>query len=393
MNFSSVKQAFAPRALGVWLFCLVAAPGALAGGLVLAPLQGLAALFLAPWRTLPRLARQGGLPLALFAAFLVWALLSALWSPERGGRTATHLLAGAGFGLLFATGLGFRAGAPESRWPRVAVLAFFGLILALGLIEVFGGMPFNRMAQPDQPYEVLFRAPMKGVTVLTVSCWAGAGLLWRGGRAGQACAALLLAGAGALALASEMDANVVAFVLGLIGLIAGFAFTGRAFAGAAFIAAAWLLASPMVLALLAPAAEQLDLPASWEQRAMIWRDAAASVAQRPLFGQGLGAFRVEAEAFHMAGAAIRPQHPHNAGMQIWFELGGVGAALAAAALAAFGWRARRALAGDRTGAAAATGCLLACAAIASLSFGLWAEWWLAALFAAAGFAACARRPG
>ncbi|MGE3866021.1 MAG: O-antigen ligase family protein, partial [Hyphomonadaceae bacterium] len=100
-----------------------------------------------------------------------------------------------------------------------------------------------------------------------------------------------------------------------------------------------------------------------------------------------------AEAFHMAGAAIRPQLPHNAGMHIWFELGGVGAALAAAALAAFGWRARRALAGDRTGAAAATGCLLACAAIASLSFGLWAEWWLAALFAAAGFAACARRPG
>jgi O-antigen ligase len=77
-------------------------------------------------------------------------------------------------------------------------------------------------------------------------------------------------------------------------------------------------------------------------------------------------------------------HPHSASLQIWLELGGIGAVLAALLLLAGGaWLAR--VYGERPiAAAAACGTLATAGVIANVSFSAWAEWWIATLFISAG---------
>ena len=91
-------------------------------------------------------------------------------------------------------------------------------------------------------------------------------------------------------------------------------------------------------------------------------------------------------------SVIMPLHPHNAILQVWLELGGIGAALwfgalllvLARAFAARDWLSRSAQAGF---AAACFGGL----SVALVSFGVWQEWFLSALFMVAATATLAAR--
>jgi O-antigen ligase len=65
-----------------------------------------------------------------------------------------------------------------------------------------------------------------------------------------------------------------------------------------------------------------------------------------------------------------PLHTHNGPLQIWLELGLVGALLATALVLALGWQA------TSPGSAGAFACAIA---IASLSYGVWQGWWLCLL--------------
>ena len=74
-------------------------------------------------------------------------------------------------------------------------------------------------------------------------------------------------------------------------------------------------------------------------------------------------------------------HPHNATLQIWLELGAIGALLAAISVFAL-WRAVSVLA-DPAARATATAMLLSAFTVANLSFGIWQTWWMAVLAASA----------
>jgi O-antigen ligase len=62
------------------------------------------------------------------------------------------------------------------------------------------------------------------------------------------------------------------------------------------------------------------VPASWDARLNIWTFAADHIQSHPFRGWGLDASRT-------FGPAI-PLHTHNAQLQLWLELGAIGAALA-----------------------------------------------------------------
>jgi O-antigen ligase len=126
---------------------------------------------------------------------------------------------------------------------------------------------------------------------------------------------------------------------------------------------------------------------SWAERLRIWTFTADQISTAPFFGQGLDASR-------LFGAAV-PLHPHNAGLQIWLELGAVGAALAALLWVALFQAAGRVGREDRGATAAACAAAAAYFTIGGLSFGVWQEWWLAigALGAAAVVVAARYRDG
>jgi O-antigen ligase len=152
-----------------------------------------------------------------------------------------------------------------------------------------------------------------------------------------------------------------------------------------------VLAAPLATKL--PALEQLaerrDLTVSIYHRASIWQFVGARVADKPVLGWGMHASRTMPGGHNTIGgtAELIPLHPHNAPLQIWLELGAIGAALLAAllgflAIACNGTPVRRAVLGAT---------LITALAIASLSYGIWQGWWFATLWLLAAMAAAASR--
>ena len=73
-------------------------------------------------------------------------------------------------------------------------------------------------------------------------------------------------------------------------------------------------------------------------------------------------------------------HPHNVVLQVWFELGAIGAMIALALLLLLIWRIDRLPASERWAAQAAYGTAYV---VALLSYGIWQNQWIAMLFAGA----------
>jgi O-antigen ligase len=135
------------------------------------------------------------------------------------------------------------------------------------------------------------------------------------------------------------------------------------------------------------------LKRSAQHRVEIWHFAAQKILERPLFGYGFNASRHipnggAVSAFLDAGKPIIPLHPHDGFLQIWLELGAVGAViggilLIAALDATVKWpdvSARFALAG-----------YAAALIVGGLAFGLWQTWWMATMaFSAVAFTTVAR---
>ncbi len=142
--------------------------------------------------------------------------------------------------------------------------------------------------------------------------------------------------------------------------------------------------------------ERLTLSSS-RARVAIAQSFGAAVAQAPLIGSGYGTGLRFAEVPAVADFApemrtmLAVGHPHNSFLQIWAELGLVGAVLGS--LAAFlGLQAAAAL--PRILFATALGLLGAAVAIMFVEHGAWQAWWTAGLGAALTWlrAACMARP-
>jgi len=108
--------------------------------------------------------------------------------------------------------------------------------------------------------------------------------------------------------------------------------------------------------------------ASWGIRLDIWRFAAGKIAEKPWFGWGIDGSRVWDDI---------PLHPHNAALQLWLELGVVGAALGTL-FWSYVWAQIGALAEvNRSNAGVFAAVAVAYLSIGGMSFGVWQEWWLA----------------
>ncbi|HYD74161.1 MAG TPA: O-antigen ligase family protein [Candidatus Binatia bacterium] len=341
----------------------------LAGALSLSPSLLRQAVECRPWSLL------------LLAGFLALAVTSSLWSEHAAGPQALKIGALAALGSVFAA-----AAAQDRRLTRAGAVAAFAVLAALLAIEAMGGLPLNRAAQPGGDIDELTRNVTRAASLLLALTWAAAGaLLGRSEPIWKAGAVAILAAGGFVSLQFGQFANTVGFVAGLAAF-AGAYIAPRIMLAAVFAALlVWLIGAPFITPLLASAIGAEQLPFSWSARIEIWSYICDRIWEQPWFGHGLDAARAHLPAV--------PVHPHSASLQIWFELGAVGVALAGALLV-FGGRSLLRNFGDNRPAAAATaGTLAAAGVVANLSFNLWAEWWLAAMFVAAGVAgALARSP-
>lgn len=369
----------APRSGGRWT------AGVLAGLLILTPLLGwvgalgfapavaLAGLLTAPW--LHVRANDRAMLLALFTA-LVWACASIFWSPWRApdleGQTGIKLVL---MMALYGAAISAARSVPEVRLAgllRLLVAGSAGLAVIL-LAEAASGAAgykavLGALGQAVRP-DYAVKNVAQGLYVLTLltplalaatTGW-GRGLL----------ASLLLAGVAVPAHVFGYDAPILALGLGLLaaGLVGAAPVLGprilAACAAAGFLLAPWLLAGAFRIGLGSQLAATLS--ESWRLRIGYWERAVDWIAARPLTGWGLDASRAFGPGIQL--------HPHNAALQVWMELGLIGAVAAALVWAAV----FRGLSRPRPSAPAAAACAAATAYLTfgAVSFGVWQEWWLA----------------
>jgi O-antigen ligase len=311
---------------------------------VLAPvaLLGLVASLLLAWRggwrpsRLPR-------PAWALLALLAWAFVSAIWAPDslRALDTALRLAAMTTLAGLAATA------AAESPEPRLVRWAALGL--ALGLAAALFDDATNHALRAAvrgiaEPPPALAFGLKNAVSVLGLLAplalghaalpgWARLGLA-----AGLIVVAWLLPGESArLAALAGLAATAVALWLPR--------WTGPALGiGAALL----LLLAPLLVRWgFAGGLDASALPFSASHRLLIWDFTTSRILQSPLIGWGMESARAIPggagapaaallERFGLLAATeqfntvqIMPLHPHNAALQVWLELGLVGAALAA----------------------------------------------------------------
>lgn len=361
-------------------------PPAAAGGAQSLPLL----ISLAGLAVLPALLKSQTLEIfsifnAMLLVFLAWAAISSSWSPSDEHWRALKLP------ILLTCGIVFAAAARDAiRGPRIWAFAAaaFWVLAGLLAVEAWAGLPINRAAAPNADFGEWVANPTRGGVVLQGLVWATAAGFLAQGRRSLAILSLLVAGL--LSAQFAMLATALAFAAGVLAFAFAFAAPRLAILWTALALAIWMLAAPLLTPfLLAQPGLETMLPASWAHRAAIWNHVGILIAERPWFGHGLDAGQAHIAAFDtrvvIDGLPMDalPVHPHSASLQIWFELGALGALLAAALIAYGGWRLADALRHDRHAAAAAAATLCGFGVIANVSYSVWQEWWLAAMLVAA----------
>lgn len=321
--------------------------------------------------------------LALLAAFTIWVLTSALWSDWNSSappKVAPLLL----LGLFFAA-----AATARPITARFALTAATAAVIVLALlltIEAVSGLAINRATSPDVADDAPSTDAARGLVVLMALCWPAIGAAYANGGAQRLLALAMLATAAAL---SFQFGQASAWV----GLCAGCAACGLAWLAPRPVLSLgfgglvlWLLTAPFLTPILTASPQLVEsVPMSWAARVAIWRYTCTQILAHPWIGSGLEAGRAVTDRVQIRDWNIRgvENHPHSASLQIWYETGAIGALLAAALLGYVGWKASRAFAKDRIGAAALGGMLATIGVMANVGWSLWQEWWTATLIVAA----------
>lgn len=345
-----------------------------------APEVGIAGLLCLPLAR-PREIEIAGL--ILFVLLVEWALISALWSPaplprslhDLGRFTGLHIAQQVVFcGALIITArtLPAESAAKALRWIAAGLLLLAAILLFESLTDALLLRTVQRIAgqRPSPITHWALRAVAQGGYALAALFWPVAVALAAQGKR------LWLGAFVLLCLADFVLLDISALILSLLVSAAVFALVywrGR-IAALACMALAMLqaLATPWLLLWMTEGglfqALRPHLPRSWAARLDIWAFASTHMAQKPLFGWGLDASRTFGQDI--------PLHPHDAALQLWFELGLPGALIGALIWGFVFWRFAEAAPQRRRFAAAGCAVATVCLTIGAVSFGLWQEWWI-----------------
>jgi len=318
---------------------------------------------------------------AIFLSLLVWALVTAAWAIS----TLTALELWKSLALIFAAiliTLNAAAHLDEAARDRIATWAVLGLGLGLVIlgIELTFAQPLTRLIQsgtaPPRPSSL-----NAGVSLALALVWPVAAAVWRRGQSKLAVG--LVIGVALVVYFCDGTSAKIAFIAALAVFALVWVAKARAVDMLCLIAALMILAAPIALRTVIPAPQTFDQSVTGAARSAlhrlyIWDFAAQHVIEKPLLGWGLDSARAlpGGKRSVLGNAPVMSLHPHNGALQIWLELGAPGAALAALLVLVMGAAVRRlSRAGQASNAAALFGALT----VAGLSFGIWQNWWMAAL--------------
>ena len=316
---------------------------------------------------------------------LAWMATTIMWTFEPGdalsrlARTAFLICGGTALAIMLTS----RDQDDRERLAR-AVIAGFALLVFFLAFELLTEGSIVRMAQPakftEQPW--IYVVVSRGSVFMALMLWPTL-LAFYAFRCRMGVAAAI-AGALGIAFLTDHGATKLGIATGLATLAFVSYFGRRAVVFIGSLCIALVLSMPVLalgsflLQTWQPLAERLKLSAV--HRLYIWQFVAERIWERPFFGWGLDASGKipGGNVLTPIGEPVISLHPHNAALQIWLELGAVGAALSTLLIAAIVLKLTRCHA-DRFTQATATAAFATSFAMASLSYGIWQSWWLGSL--------------
>jgi O-antigen ligase len=369
---------------GVAVFTIVMVPfvGYLAP-LGFAPLLTLTGLLALPGLARPR---PSSPPIMALFVLALWGLISMGWSPaaphvadlkdsgDMEGFTALKLLFQLAFYGTAVAALGQMSDRSARRVGTVMVVSTLALALLVALDGISGAAFYKWLRvlihDPERADFAVIKVSMS-TYVLALLFWPVARIM--SSRGWKPAIFVLMVAIVVAGVATSADASWAALMCGGVAWL-GVRFLGKPAARTlvAAVAAPFVLGPVlMVWGLRSGFVAWLHehVPNSWDARLNIWAFAANNIQDHAIRGWGLDASRT-------FGPAI-PLHTHNASLQLWLELGAIGAALGGVF---FSWVAYRivGVTGEaREDGAMAAGALVTYLVIGGLSFGVWQEWWLA----------------
>jgi O-antigen ligase len=270
--------------------------------------------------------------------------------------------------------------APQRMVIGTMLVAGFGLGLALLGLELIADLPLANLVRGDRTGQDLLELSLlnPALTVLVLMAWPVGYTVWQ--RWKRAAIVVPVAVVAMVWLGTSMTAWI-ALAAGA-GAFALVAFVGRRGAtGLGLAAAVAVLAAPMIAQAVTPdrVERMLDgVRPSAIHRIYTWEFTAARIAEHPFVGWGLDSSRAipGGQELVVENGPALSLHPHNASLQIWLELGLPGAVIMAALLLVI---ARSVANLPPPAMAPGAAAFVAAIVFANLSFGIWQNWWVAAL--------------
>lgn len=317
-----------------------------------------------------------------FAALLLWSSIASFWGFDPTGSLFLVLRIGAMCAaalILFAIARGLDDRIRENLGPWL--LAGILVALAIMIVEIALNFPIFEIATGERAdITNLINRLNRGATAMAMMVWPAAAVLWRRGRIG---AALLLCATVMMVLSQTASG---AAILGAVagGLMAALALTHRRVGRALLVVATIVVLAGSTLAANELARHDWQnaewLVSSARHRVDIWNYTADLIAQKPLTGWGFDASRAVTKARPAENAGkwqMLPLHPHNAPLQILFELGAIGAAIVFVLLMLLVGRIEGL---SKPARVCGQALFMSTLAIACTAYGLWQNQWLATMF-------------
>lgn len=306
--------------------------------------------------------------------------------PQAAGAVVLLLPLAAG-GMVAAT----RLDLPLARRALVA-----GVLLAalVALVELGLDAPIYRFLNGRDPSETVSLSRYnRGIVALVLLALVAGGVLWGEGK--RLLAFGLLAVVGAVSMLGISLIAHLCLLLGLVTLIVSAVAERLVRVVMVVVVAAQMLSAPWAANAVYDwvVTDNVEISdRAIRHRLELWDHGGALARERPWTGWGIDAFDhrpIAPERLAKAELMTKPEpHPHNAGLQLWVETGGIGVVLGIAFLAAVAWRIGRLPRALRPWATA----VLAVGLLPGLvSFGLWQATYLA-MAAVGAFAVGLLRP-
>ena len=390
---------------------------------LLLPILG-SALIIASWRrgASPRQLLQPSAALALCLLLTVYVFINSLMALDQGAALVKAVVLLCAILIVFAAAPAADMADPR-QIRRAAVAYVAGVVLGalyLTLELLTHGavtraiMNFISVLQPASPKHVTIVDGMvtkislnqfnQKATSLILQLWPALLILSRleGFAKRNAIVVFYFVIVSIPILLSEHDSSKVALLVSTVAFVFA-SFWGRSviFALAGLWCASYLLVIPLDTAAYKLGWHQAHwLPSSFRARIIIWEHTAEQIGAKPWFGVGVRSTQEmqkpstpTVERSEGPGRGLG-RHAHSLFLQTWFELGTIGAVLAALAGGAVATRIRLL---PKRAQPFGVATFVAFATIAAFAWGLWETWWmanvgLAALYLCLGAAVSLEQP-